>query len=75
MTYKLRGWHWWFAAVLMLALAQPVWAHAMLIRSTPGLNASLVKAPAEIRLWFTEPLESRFGERMLLLPRHERFNG
>ncbi len=47
--------------LLTSLLAQPVWAHAVLARATPGVNASLAKAPAEIRLWFTEPVEPSFS--------------
>ncbi len=47
--------------LLMSLLVQPVWAHAILARSTPTINASLAQAPNEIRLWFTEPIEPRFS--------------
>jgi copper transport protein len=36
-------------------------AHANLLRSEPAANAVLTAAPAEIRLWFSEPLEPRFS--------------
>lgn len=38
-----------------------VFAHANLARSDPPANASLDQSPAEIRLWFTEPLEPEFS--------------
>lgn len=60
-AHKIRWWHWLIAGLLLLSLVQPVWAHAVLARSTPGLNASLTESPGEIRLWFTEPLEPRFS--------------
>ncbi|CAN5571256.1 copper resistance CopC/CopD family protein [soil metagenome] len=54
---------WIGVALLLLASmwTQPIWAHAILTRSTPTVNASLAQAPAEIRLWFTEPIEPRFS--------------
>ena len=54
----------WIGVGLLLLinfLAQPVWAHAVLVRATPSVNAALAKAPGEIRLWFTEPVEPRFS--------------
>ena len=36
-------------------------AHASLARSEPPANAVLYEAPAEIRLYFTEPLEAAFS--------------
>ncbi|MCX6045388.1 MAG: copper resistance protein CopC [Chloroflexi bacterium] len=54
----------WIGVCILLVtslLAQPVWAHAVLARATPGVNASLTKAPDEIRLWFTEPVEPNFS--------------
>ncbi|HXF64953.1 MAG TPA: copper resistance protein CopC [Caldilineaceae bacterium] len=39
----------------------PAWGHAALERSEPAANAQLAAVPAEIRLWFTEPLEPQFS--------------
>lgn len=43
----------------------PVSAHANLARSTPAANARLDTSPAEIRLWFTEPLEPDYSRIVL----------
>ncbi|MCI0709779.1 MAG: FixH family protein [Chloroflexi bacterium] len=43
------------------ASVKPVVAHANLVRSDPPANTSLDVTPAEIRLWFTEPLEPEFS--------------
>lgn len=32
-------------------------AHALLVRSLPAANAELTSAPAQVELWFSEPLE------------------
>ena len=50
-----------FALVLTLALAMPVFAHALLVRSVPEANAALDRAPAQIELSFTETLEPSFS--------------
>lgn len=47
--------------VLTLSPAQPVWAHAELLRSTPEANAALVSSPAQVELFFTEALEPSFS--------------
>ncbi len=46
--------------VLLLAVGSAN-AHASLARSEPPANAVLYEAPAEIRLYFTEPLEAAFS--------------
>ncbi|MEZ4705738.1 MAG: copper resistance protein CopC [Caldilineaceae bacterium] len=33
-------------------------AHALLLRSLPAANAELTSAPAQVELWFSEPLEA-----------------
>ena len=52
--------------VLLLATAGNVVAHAALDRSEPAAGAVLPDAPAEVRIWFTEPLEPRFTRADLL---------
>ncbi len=37
--------------------ASPVSAHALLLRSNPAANADLPKAPAQVELYFSEPVE------------------
>ncbi|MFN8488337.1 MAG: copper resistance protein CopC [Caldilineaceae bacterium] len=66
MTHKIhrvkRYWgHWLIAGLFATLLAQPAGAHAVLARSSPGLNAALTQAPSDIRLWFTEPVEPKFS--------------
>jgi methionine-rich copper-binding protein CopC/putative copper export protein/mono/diheme cytochrome c family protein len=46
------------AAVAGLSVAAPVAAHAELRASSPAANASLPAAPDELRLEFTEPVDS-----------------
>jgi len=46
---------------LFYLTAQPLWAHASLVRAEPAANATLTQALTEIRLWFTEPLEPTFS--------------
>lgn len=55
-------------ALLFLALlsAQIAFAHAELVRSEPGANASLDAPPSELRLWFSEMPEPRFTEVQVL---------
>jgi hypothetical protein len=36
-------------------------AHAFLVKSSPARRAVLVRAPAEVRLWFNERLEAAFS--------------
>jgi copper transport protein len=51
-----------FLALLVLGaalLARPpvAWAHALLVRSDPPANARLLKPPARISAWFSEPIQ------------------
>jgi methionine-rich copper-binding protein CopC len=48
----------WLIAFLGLALVTPVWAHSSLDHSEPKNGAVLKEAPAEIRLWFAEPIKA-----------------
>ncbi|MGH7616076.1 MAG: copper resistance CopC/CopD family protein [Gemmatimonadaceae bacterium] len=57
------------AALLTLAvIATPavLFAHARLVRSTPGKDATLTTAPAALQLWFSERPELRFSTLALL---------
>ena len=60
----------WLFALLGLAAgvapAGAVFAHALLLRSTPAPNAMLARAPASIELWFSEPLEPALSGAQLL---------
>jgi methionine-rich copper-binding protein CopC len=53
-------------ATVTLALAlslhtPPVLAHAMLVKAEPARRAALVKAPAQVRLWFNEEVEKDYA--------------
>lgn len=50
-------------AGLLIPAAQ---AHALLVRSVPEADAELVQPPAQIELWFSEPLEAEFSTARLL---------
>jgi copper transport protein len=54
------------AALLGAAAPADVAAHAALARSDPAAGTSLAEPPAEIRLTFTEPLESAYSGAELL---------
>jgi hypothetical protein len=46
--------------LLAALLASSVWAHALLQKSEPARRAMLSRAPAQVRLWFSERLEPAF---------------
>lgn len=49
--------------ILLLAVSVSIAsAHANLVRSEPAANAILDKAPAQVRLWFSETPEPRFSQ-------------
>lgn len=47
-----------FACALLAAAGAQ--AHAMLNHAEPRVGAAVASAPAEVRLWFSEPLEGTF---------------
>jgi copper transport protein len=47
--------------LLLLAVQGIVSAHASLLRAEPPPNTAIDIPPAEIRIWFTEPLEAQFS--------------
>ncbi len=57
---------WWIIIALLAATLLVsnlvVLAHANLLRAEPAPNSVLNKAPAEIRMWFSEPLEDQFSK-------------
>ncbi|HET6319591.1 MAG TPA: copper resistance CopC family protein [Chloroflexota bacterium] len=56
-------------AVLALAMGVPVapaLAHAALVKTEPPRRALLAKAPAEVRLWFNEDIESAYASLVVL---------
>ena len=44
----------------MWAHAEPVLAHAQLVKSEPARRAVLDKAPTQVRLWFNEEIEGAY---------------
>ncbi|MEZ4503703.1 MAG: copper resistance protein CopC [Dehalococcoidia bacterium] len=48
-------------AMVVAARAPRAEAHAILVRSSPAAQATLLDAPGVIDLWFSEPLEDRFS--------------
>jgi copper transport protein len=52
--------------VLLVGGASHAGAHAALVRSDPPAGAVLPDAPSTIRLWFTEPLETRYTQAQVL---------
>jgi hypothetical protein len=51
-----------FGLIVMLAMAIPqvVWAHAMLMKAEPAVGSSVVSAPAQLILHYSEGVEPRF---------------
>jgi methionine-rich copper-binding protein CopC len=49
------------SSLLGLALSTAVLAHAMLDHATPRVGGSVKVAPAQVELWFSEPLEPAFS--------------
>ncbi len=47
--------------VLLAVFVEPVFAHALLVRSAPEANAALDASPAQVELFFTETLEPSFS--------------
>ena len=45
-------------AMAMCVHAAPALAHAALVKTEPPRRAVLAKAPAQVRLWFNEEIES-----------------
>ncbi|MFQ5399511.1 MAG: copper resistance protein CopC [Anaerolineae bacterium] len=47
--------------LILLAKAMPAFAHANLLQANPEANAALERAPAQIELFFSEPIENGFS--------------
>ena len=47
--------------LLFLAAQSQAWAHAFLDHADPKVGSALTNAPAQIKLWFTQPLEPVFS--------------
>lgn len=55
-------WGWGlFVWLLVCSVPTLLLAHARLTRSLPMSNAVLTEPPAEVRCWFSEPIEVRFS--------------
>ena len=56
-------------AVMAMAMGLPVTpalAHALLVKAEPPRRAVLTEAPAQIRLWFNEEIESAYSSLVVL---------
>jgi methionine-rich copper-binding protein CopC len=51
----------WLAAAASVALATGALAHAFVDRALPAVGSTVHGSPAEVRIWFTEQLESAFS--------------
>jgi hypothetical protein len=49
------------AAALILAWQSSAWAHAFLDHADPKVGGTITHSPAEIKVWFTQSLESAFS--------------
>ena len=51
---------WWLVATAVtLAVSQPAWGHAAMVKSSPANNATLSHSPSVIRAWFSEELAAQ----------------
>jgi copper transport protein len=48
-------------ATFLLARAEPAWAHATLISSSPGADERLAKSPTQVTIQFDEPVSTSAG--------------
>ena len=53
-------------AMAMCVHAAPALAHAALVKTEPPRRAVLAKAPAQVRLWFNEEIESAYASLVVL---------
>src|SRR5271169_5643833 len=53
--------HWSLAAVLLLALQSPAWAHAFLDHAEPKVGGVITNSPPLLKIWFTQNLEPAFS--------------
>jgi methionine-rich copper-binding protein CopC len=53
-------------AMAMCVYAAPALAHAALVKTEPPRRAVLAKAPAQVRLWFNEEIESAYASLVVL---------
>lgn len=49
------------AITIMLATADPTFAHAYLDRASPRVGNTVAQSPREVVLWFTEKIEPAFS--------------
>ncbi len=54
-------WHWGLAALILLAVQPPAWAHAFLDHSKPKVGGTVKSSPSEVKVWFTQELEPAFS--------------
>lgn len=48
-------------SALLLLAPTSAWPHAYLVKSAPARRAVLLRAPAQVQLWFNDRLEPRFS--------------
>lgn len=55
--------HFKFAVTLALAfsLAAPAFAHGFIERAEPPVGGAVAESPAQVQVWFSEPMEPRFS--------------
>src|SRR5574341_2579851 len=53
-----RPWRGAVAAAAISLVAATAWAHASLVRAHPAPNASLIRSPATVQVWFNEELDT-----------------
>ena len=63
--------------VLATSLVFPAWldAHTKLSRSVPGQGVVVTQPPAEVRCWFSEPIEVRFSTMTVVRTRGDSATG
>lgn len=49
------------ALSLLLGVPALSWGHARLVKSLPAQRAVVAQAPAQVQVWFNEPIEVRFS--------------
>lgn len=52
---------WVLVCASFLAAQSPVWAHAFLDHSAPKVGSTVTNAPIEVKIWFTQEVESAFS--------------
>jgi len=59
MWWRLTGWA--LSALAAIALPDPAWPHAFLVKAIPAQRATLFHPPSRVQLWFNERLEPAYS--------------